>query len=166
MSLWDEVKEFFDEEDGVIPDIFVDQLSQRDVETVYAWIRSVSTICGEPTLWSIKENRAIPIAVIENPARDFNAGEVETFHHTFDIEVNGTAIPTLGVFVEDRALAFDYCTGKEWGAQQVIALFEFLSLIKDKCPPVRIYEGHRDRPSMQFVRAFERYYADRAGSRR
>jgi hypothetical protein len=165
MSLWDQVKDFFEEEGGPLPDIFVDQLSREEVELTYAWVMSVSRLCGGPQLWSIKEDRNIPIAEFENPARDFNAGEVEMFHHTFDAEINGTAIPTLGVFVEVQALVFDYRSGKEWGEKQVEALFEFLALIKDRCPYARIYEGGRDMPSVQFVSAFEQYHARRPRSK-
>jgi hypothetical protein len=161
MSLWDEVRDFFEEGGGPPPDIFVDQLSNDEVELVYAWVRGISRLCGAPELLSPKENRWMPITDFANPARAFYAGDVEGVHHFFEIEVNGTAVPTLGVFVEEGALAFHYHTGKAWSAKEVGAFFEFLALIKDRCPSARIYEGPRDFPSVQFVNAFEQYYAKR-----
>ncbi len=168
ISPWSEIKDLFEHDDGSLPDIYVENLTAQEIESIYGWVLSLTEIYGEPTLWSIKENKDVPLASYKNPAQDFNAGEVETFHHTLkEFAINGITIPMLGIRVGEDAIDFDYRMGKEWGEKQVEALFNFLAQIKDKAITAKIFqadEGCYEKPNAKFAKAFEQYYQQRKAS--
>ena len=74
VSLWEELHNLFDQDDGSLPDIFLEGLTDQEIEAVYLWVRSLTEIYGEPTLWSIAEEKNIPIRSIENPVKMFLQG--------------------------------------------------------------------------------------------
>lgn len=168
ISLWDEVKDLFEHDDGSLPDICVKNLNPREIESIYSWVLSLTEIYGEPTLWSIKDSKDVPVSAYKNPAKDFNAGEVESFHHPLkEFAIGGTTIPMLGIRVGKGAIDFDYRMGKEWGEEQVEALSEFLAQIRDKAPIAKIFqadEGCYEKPNAKFAKAFEQYYQQRKAS--
>jgi hypothetical protein len=80
-EIWHKIGHLFKADDGSLPDIFVVNLTDEQIVTVYTWVVSEAGIYGEPTLWSIKEERDILIKEIDNPAQKFIENEVEIFRH-------------------------------------------------------------------------------------
>lgn len=50
----------------------------------------------------------------------------------------GATIPDLGVFIFSEFIVLDYRMGKEWGPEQVAALFECLRQMKEIAPSAQI----------------------------
>jgi hypothetical protein len=165
MNPWNAVKDLFEENDGSLPDIFIENLTHGEMEDIYSWLLSFAEVCDNTVIYSIKEDKNVPIEYYNNPVRAFNVGEVEAFRHGLkEFIINNTVIPQLTLFIGQNEIEFDYRMGKEWGAEQVEALFEFLALIKDRAPSAQItqaYEGLYDKPNTIFTSVFEEYYKNR-----
>ena len=151
----------FDTDDGSLPDIFVENLSDKQIIEIYSWIRSISSVYGDPTLWNIKEKQDISIKQIKNPAYLFTIGEVEMFRHGLaDLIIDGVEIPSLTISVEKEMVSFDYRMGNEWSTQTLEALFKLLKKIKDIAPNATIIqadEGSYDKPNNKFTEALSNY---------
>lgn len=164
-ELWNKVKPLFENDDGSLPDIFVENLTTDEINSIYKWILSISCIDGEPTVWSFKKQKDIAVSSLKNAAKAFNLGEIESFRHLLkEFDINGTLIPQLSVCIEKGEISFDYRKGKEWGPEQVKALFEFLSRIKDRAKKVRIIQADEcsyEEPNILFNRIFDKYYSER-----
>ena len=100
-EIWHKLSHLFQNDDGSLPDIFVENLSDIQIIDIYNWVVAQAGLSGEPTLWSITEERDIPIKDIVNPAEKFVKDEVEIFRHGLErLIVNGVILPTLTISVE------------------------------------------------------------------
>lgn len=165
MNLWAELHHLFDNDDGSLPDIFIKNITSSESEEVYFWVMSLTKSYGEPTLWSLEEERDIKISEITNPVSYYFQGKSESFRHGLEeFEFNGTKIPQLTIAVNETGLEFDYRMGKMWRENELVALFEFLYQIKLLAPGAEIsqaYEGGSHEPNIEFARSFDRYVAMR-----
>jgi len=163
MKLWEELHHLFENDDGSLPDIFVENISPNESVEIYSWVLSLTKPCGEPTLWSLEEDRDIKITEISNPALYYIQGKSESFRHGLEeFEINGTKIPQLTIALNESGVEFDYRKGKEWGVKEIDALFEFLYQIKGLAPSAKItqaYEGGHHEPNKEFSKSFEDYAA-------
>lgn len=142
MNPWPTVKHFFEVDDGMLPDIYVENLMTEQTVAAYEWIMSQCSIANSPTLWSIEKEIDIPIRELQYPAREFAAGRVETFRHCLaGLSVNGVELPQLSVSVEDGGISFDYRAGEGWNEKTVLTLFEFLYQLKNLFPNARIFQA-------------------------
>lgn len=159
LDVWENLRHLFENDDGSLPDIFVENMTKEQIVNVYNWIVSKAGIYGEPTLWSIKEDRDIPIKKVNNPAQKFVNQEVETFRHGLEnFNLNGIKMPPLTICVETGGLSFDYRKGKDWGVKEVNALFDFLIMISQMSPDSKIIqaeEGSYETPSSEFSKVFQ-----------
>ena len=159
--LWMSLKHLFEEDDGSLPDVYVEPLTNEQVIQIYEWVRSKSAIYGDPLAWSIKEQRDIPIRELLHPAKSFMNGEIESFRHGLaDFKFSEVQIPELTIEIGQGAISFDYRMGKAWGPSHLAAFFDFLSEIKRQVPNVRIYqadEGCQESPNVEFENALQLY---------
>ncbi|VAW59317.1 hypothetical protein MNBD_GAMMA11-1417 [hydrothermal vent metagenome] len=164
MDLWNHLSHLFEKDDGSLPDIFVENISEQEQEKIYSWIMSISKPYGNPIVWSNKENRDIQIADIESPVRQFVDGNIESFRFELEgLKIEGILIPQLTICVNLNEVEFDYRMGKEWGQKELKALFVFLSEIKQIAENAKILqadEGRYENPNNEFTEAFETYYAE------
>jgi hypothetical protein len=158
-EIWHKIGHLFENDDGSLPDIFVENLTNEQIVIVYNWVVSEAGIYGEPTLWSIKEERDILVREIGNPAQKFIDKEVEIFRHGLkDLIINGIKIPQLTISVEVGGVSFNYRKGKDWSPKEVRALLDFLLHIVRIAPDSKIFqaeEGSYKKPSLEFIELFE-----------
>ncbi len=163
MSSWSLVRHLFEEDDGSLPDIFVEQLSRAETVAVYEWVMSRCALFDAPTAWHIVENRDVLVSSIPRPAQAFVDGVLEMFRHGLvGLSFDGIELPSLTICVESGGVSFDYRKGTEWNERTVEALFSFLAAIKRIAPNAVISqaeEGYSDRPSEAFSSAFEAHEA-------
>jgi hypothetical protein len=166
MNYWNELKDFFDEDDGSLPDIFIENLTGPEKEDIFGWILGIVKFSANSSVYSLKENKAVPAISYSNPVRDFNKGEIEPFRFALkEVRIKDIFIPLSSIGVGFNEIEFDYQMGKEWGPLQVEALLEFLAQIKDKVPAARIiqaYEGMYNEPNLVFTKVFDEYYIARS----
>jgi hypothetical protein len=163
MSPWADVKHLFEIDEGMLPDIYVENLSVQEIVRAYEWVMSQCAIAHSPTLWSKEQERDIPIKEVLHPARDFFEGRVETFRHCLaGLRIDGVVLPELSISVEQGGLSFDYRPGDGWNEQTVLALFKFLQALKGTVPNARIFqadEGCYASPNPEFAVAFSNFEA-------
>lgn len=151
----------FENDDGSLPDIFVENISANESIEIYSWVLSLTKPYGEPTLWSLEEERDIKVSDIPNPAQYYVQGKSESFRHCLEeFEINGTKIPQLTIALNESRVEFDYRMGKEWGEKELNALFEFLYRIKLIVTGAKIthaHEGYHFKPNTEFSKLFESY---------
>jgi len=162
---WNSVLHLFKNDDGSLPDIFIENLTENEIITIYNWIVSNSEIYNNPTLWSIEEQKDVPIKQIVNPAKNFVEGRVECFHHGLEnLKMDGVIIPQLGIFVENGRLSLDYRMGLEWEPIEVEALFKLLYSMVKSAPNLKVRhadEGCYDKPNKEFTDAFAKYVKEK-----
>ena len=155
-DIWLKVRHLFETDDGSLPDIFIENLTDRQVVQIYNKVMEQSEIEGDPTLWSLEEEKDVPIKSVENPSQKFIEKKVDSFRHVINhLYINDIKIPTLSICVETRGVSF------EWEEKQVSALFDLLSSIKEMAPNAKIFqanEGGYDQPSDIFATIFREYH--------
>jgi hypothetical protein len=131
-SLWAQVRECFETDDGSLPSVEVAGLSPDGVTAVYAMLRRRSQLEGDaPLFWSRTEQASLPVDSVPNGAALVAGRQAEAFHHCISgVVAGGVQLPVLGVFVWPDAVELDYRMGREWGASQVAGFFE---LLRDCC---------------------------------
>jgi hypothetical protein len=152
-ELWHKVGHLFNTDDGSLPDIFIDDLSNEEIVTIYDYVMTQATIDGNATAWSLESEKDIPIRNIENPATQFIENRIESFRHLIVLKVGELELPSLSVCVGQESIEFDYRMGKEWNEKNVSALFRFLSEIQLIAPNSKIHqadEGGSENPSSIF----------------
>lgn len=161
MNIWHNLHHLFDKDDGSLPDIFINDISPEESVEIYCWVLSLTTIFGDPTLWSTEEERDIKIKDIANPALYYTEGKAESFRHGLEIfSINGVQIPQLTIGVGESYVEFDYRKGNEWGEKELVALFAFLQHITCMAPAAKIihaFEGSHDDPNNEFTEIFGEY---------
>lgn len=127
---WKRVQQILKENDGSLPDIELNDLSDADVVECYKMIRDFSKklTSDECSYWSPRLERDIYITFQENAAELVNSGEAEPFHVCFDgtVSPSGKSIPVLGLFVCEGTVILDYRMGPEWTLEAIEGLFELL----------------------------------------
>lgn len=148
-NLWLRLHDLFDTDDGSLPDIVVENLSNDQVRTIYQWVRSQCDIYDDPTLWDLVQETDVPIKTLADPAQLVLDGRVEPFRHGLtQFAISGVVLPQLTIAVSPNEIAFDYRMGREWRPPQVAALFDFLWTIQEIAPAATIshmHEGANDR---------------------
>jgi hypothetical protein len=131
-SLWQQVGECFDTDDGSLPGIVIDKLSPSGVAAVYAMLRRRSRMATDaPEFRSRTQEASLPVDSVPNAAELVAAGQAEPFHHCIaGVVAAGVELPVLGVFVWQDAVELDYRMGRKWGPAQVAGFFE---LLRDCC---------------------------------
>ena len=127
-TLWKEIRECFEWNDGSLPGIEIRNLSPKGISAIYKMLRQRSLLVGEPPqFWSITEEASVLVDSVSNAASLVAQGEAEPFHHCIDIVMaDGVKLPTLGVFVFGNLIELDYRMGPEWGPAQVAGFFQLL----------------------------------------
>jgi hypothetical protein len=161
MPLWPKLRHLFDVDDGSLPDINIENLTDVQIVSAYEWLMNQCEIVLEPTLWNIELKSNVLIRELPYPARDFISGKVESFRHCLsELRINGIALPQLSVCVEAGGLSFDYKMGEGWNEQTVTALFDLLCQIRAIAPSSRIFqteEGGYNNPNPEFSEELEKY---------
>ena len=132
-SLWAQVGECFNADDGSLPGVEVTKLSAEGVASIYAMLRGRSRLVGNPPgFWDRRAEASVPVDSVSNAAALVAAGQAEAFHHCIGgVVAASVELPVLGVFVWQNIVELDYRMGPDWGPLQVAGFFE---LLEDCCP--------------------------------
>ena len=100
MELWNYVHHLFETDDGSLPDIFIENITDEEKEKIFNWVMSITQPYGDANVWSIKEGKDIPLKEIENPAKQYSQGIIESFRTGLEeFKVNGVIIPALTICI-------------------------------------------------------------------
>lgn len=114
MDYWNELKDFFEENDGSLPDIFIENLTGLEKEEIFGWILGISKFSADSSVYSPKENKPVLTISYSNLVRDFNKGEIEPFRFSLkELKIKETIIPLSSIAVGFNEIELDYQMGKE-----------------------------------------------------
>jgi hypothetical protein len=161
IDLWYALHSLFDTDDGSLPEIWIDDLSDLGVENIFAFLRSRgTTLPEEPCYWDYRLQREMPIDSVPNAAQLVIQGEAAPFHVVMQgLSFSETTIPDLGIFIFSQRIIIDYRMGSAWGPAELIALFEMFKEIHRLDPDATIRLPHEVLPTMrsQFERVWHDY---------
>jgi hypothetical protein len=166
LNSWPLVRRFFEEDDGSLPDIFIENLSVETMEAVYALLlqQSSDDVRGYAA-WSPEFEREAYLSEFESPVRAYSTGRIDSFRHPLiGLKVDGIELPLLTVCIEPSCISLDYRKGPEWCEANARALSELLRSVRRIAPLSHIYhaeEGQFDNPSREFSEAFELFLLHR-----
>lgn len=151
-QLWEQLHDLFDTDDGSLPDIEINALTSQSVANVYAFLRSRSKpVSVEASFWHIAEERDVNVDDVPNTAQLVTEQIAEVFHVTVEgLTLQNATIPALGIFVFPDSICLDYRMGREWGPQEVEALFDCLRQIQRIAPEAAIVLADAD-PTQQKI---------------
>jgi hypothetical protein len=146
------LRHLFVNDDGSLPDIFIENLSPSDFENIMSWIEGLMS--PSPfKVWSIDSQKELTFTSPLRAAKLFSQGKIEPFRFPADdISFGNQIIPTLGmgVYSTDQ-IEFDYRMGKKWTDEAIVALLTFLSRILEMSSTIKIrrdgdstYPNHQD----------------------
>lgn len=165
--LWNELRDFFDADDGTLPEVRVDFRDSAATVSGYALLRrrAARVVSEKAYFWSKTHDEARPLDSVSNAAALVVSGEAEAFHVVFcGIQSGGVAIPDLGVFVFPDQLTLDYRMGLAWGPIQLAAFFRLLGELASLDPDasISLEEGVLPDMAARFQNAWLRWSAEHA----
>jgi hypothetical protein len=160
-DLWVALREWFEVDDGSLPEVVFSDLPRGVLPALLGFLmeRSAPDSTQPLILWDTALSAAAPIEPLTAAAR-VASGEIPNFHVRIQgIEVDGIALPSLGIFVCTDELALDYRMGGEWTPAVLAAFVRLLGAMHALAPAARLESrGDTDMPADPwFQPAVERY---------
>lgn len=161
MHLWQMVRKLFEDDDGSLPEIFVEDLEPNQVIRIIEKLESLIYPISSVTVWSRAEEIEFQMSKLKDAAFEVVSGNIEPFRVFIGcISINNIRLPEMTVFIDKNEISFDYRMGPSWNEVSVMALFELLSGIKEIAPNATIFqafEGGYKNPNSEFSVALELY---------
>jgi len=157
-SLWEEVRECFDYDDGALPEIDISRLSPSGVSAIYRMLRQRSyPVGGPPRFWNREQEEFLVDAVPDATAL-IVSGDAEGLYHCVVVTHNGVVLPELGIRVCPDTISLDFRGGPEWGPSEVAAFFALLRECCSLDPGAIVLPGYPDPPCPdRFVTAWSAF---------
>jgi hypothetical protein len=156
--IWTELRDFFDTDDGSLPEIRITYTKPGAAAAGYALLRQLASRVVTIDPYCSTARGPISLDSVPNAAELVASGEAEPFHIVLaGITIRDTSLPDLGVFTFDDQLALDYRMGPNWNAGRLEALFEVIRqlLVLDQSASIRLEPGVDPDYEARFVRAFD-----------
>lgn len=130
---WEKIRALFEDDSGNFPEICICNLSSEAVIEIFTRIKSITkTFVGKPFFFDRRDGKEKLLLSEENPAGLVVKGEADPFHFLVrGLEIDGTRLPDLGVFVLQNAISLDFEPGREWGECQTLGFITLLSQLSD-----------------------------------
>lgn len=167
--LWDELHEFFDTDDGSLPEVHLDYSDPHAVPRGFALLldRSRELVADDGQFWSKAAEEARPVNSASNAAALVVSGEAEAFHVVVeDVRCGDVTLPDLGVFVFQDQISLDFRMGSHWGPVELAGFFGLLADLRALDPEASLSLEDYVLPAMveRFRGAFERFLGEQAPS--
>ena len=133
------IRHLFIHDDGSLPDIFITNLDEESFRKVYLKAISLGLKDDRISAWNIKEEKEVEYTNSEYLDL-FISDEVESSRVNLpDLKVDKVFVPisSLSVYCKEE-VEFDYRMGNEWTDDTISALLEFIALLKDKAPNLKV----------------------------
>ncbi|MFA6903565.1 MAG: hypothetical protein WC236_10825 [Gallionellaceae bacterium] len=130
MSTSDTLRQFFENDDGSLPEVEISFENFNDTVHVFEYLCSLGSrdvTAGGGNLWSIADQVSIPFpgAVA---ASMVVAGVVTSFHVVLGgVTYAGIELPNLGVFFTPACIVIDYRMGNDWSSEKIQTFITLLS---------------------------------------
>lgn len=146
------LRELMHDNDGSLPDIFIDFGGEALAAEAYALIQSHAVpaprVLGH--FWCQARGRDFDIHHGENPARLLLTGDADSFHVSYDVlhAPNGAALPGLGVYLDaPERISVNYRRGTDWTDAAILGLFSLVEKVASLAAAWHIeHKGNCDDP--------------------
>jgi hypothetical protein len=156
--IWSELRDFFDTDDGSLPEVRVSYAKHDAAATGYSLLRALAKCVVSAEVYVSTMDGDVPLDAVPNAAELVAAGGADPFHVVLGgITIRGETIPDLGVLVFRDQLALDYRMGSAWNAPRLEAFLTLLGQLVELDTSASIEPWPVGRPgeAERFVRAFE-----------
>ncbi|MBO6518563.1 MAG: hypothetical protein JJ900_16840 [Rhodospirillales bacterium] len=166
-SLWTDLRALFEEDDGTLPEIRITYVKRDAVVAGYAMLREVpgTAINDGAGFWCKLRHEERPLDSVPNAAALVVAGDAEPFHVVLrGMQLEGTTMPDLGVYVFPGQLALDYRKGTGWNAEVLGALFLLLADLSalDEAASLGLDDHAPAEDEQKFQRAWIMFQSERS----
>jgi len=136
---WSQLRHLFIEDDGSLPDVFVDNITASDIKKIVEWVESRCD-CEPFLVWDLQSQTNQHLTSPSQAVELFQSGKIESFRFpASDIAIGDHSLPTLGFGIySDKCLEFDYRMGTEWTDSKIQAFFKFMTAIITLSPSAQI----------------------------
>ncbi|MFC7516354.1 hypothetical protein ACFQUU_15170 [Herbaspirillum sp. GCM10030257] len=123
------LQQYFEVDDGSLPEIVVDFHSPNQVRDAFAFLFRLGgkdITAGGAALWNREEEKETEFRTPDDFELVFS-GAADPFHLVLrGLESDGVILPDLGVFVDPHSMVLDYRMGAEWGDSKVASFIAML----------------------------------------
>lgn len=136
---WREYHEFFDSNDGSLPEVRFTDVSDANLPHLFEHLQHHASTMSPAGFWDPRNQRDVAVADVPNAAALVAAGTVEPFRIMLSgVQVRGTRIPDIGVFVLRGEVALDYQPGAEWNESRFRALLDLICALRTIAPEASV----------------------------
>jgi len=138
MSDWQDLKTYFERDDGFLPEISVCGYKPQEIVSVFNHLVSLSSPSSlESELWHIPTESDVKINQFPCAAEVMLKGEAESFHMLLkELKFEGVTLPDLGAFIFKDEITLDYRRGSEWTDQVIRTFLVLISKVMTPRPEV------------------------------
>lgn len=158
--LFQNIGDFFAEDDGSFPEICICGLSADQVTGGYRLIREKSSyFVGKPRFYNRAEEKEMEIDEVDDASKLVIEGKAQPFHFMVrDVRFGKRhKIPEVGVFILHNAIALDYEKGPLWGEIEIEALLLMILKLMNgsEAPFIKLEESVQENDRQRFNQALK-----------
>lgn len=136
MSLPTELYEVFKLDEGTMPGIIFENISGREVISIYAHIKECcEELSSDYFAWSNKLERDVEVRSFDNPAIEVVSGEVDPFcHYISTYSNNGLNINNVSIFLFPDLVEIFYDVRDIQSDEEAENILLFIKKLNSLCP--------------------------------
>ncbi|NNG42781.1 hypothetical protein HJP15_07590 [Pseudoalteromonas sp. NEC-BIFX-2020_002] len=129
MSILSDLKEYFEIDDGYLPEIAFQGYMESEIIRVYNALTLISDRSSlDSFLWHLPTESEIKLSQFPCAAEMIINGEAEPFRMLFvKMTYKGVSLPDLGAFFSNNELIFDYRRGPVWSEKELAVLLDLIN---------------------------------------
>jgi hypothetical protein len=164
LHLVDQIRHLFVDDDGSLPDFFIENISISEFFDIISCIEDLSAQ-SQFQVWNPEKDVELQLTSPSEAIKLFVDGKIESFRFPAnDISIINQTIPSLGFGVYGTdCIEFDYRMGEDWTDDVIIALIALLSKFTEIAPNATIRRCKNASPpshDSQFSDAIKEYQKD------
>ena len=138
-DFWRRYHEFFDVNDGSLPEVRFEDVADRNLPRLFAFVCANAERLSDSGFWHLEEQRDVQLRDVPNPALLVAEGTAEAFHFVASgLTVGKAQLPEIGVFVARGEFALDYQPGPQWDHPTVLTFLSLICQLRKLAPEARV----------------------------
>lgn len=158
-ELWRELGEYFEKDDGTLPDVSLGNLSPAGAAGIFDELRARADP-PEPTetIWHDEREEEVPLLEVPDAGALATSGRIGSLHVVLrGVRSGGVRLPDLGVGLFVDEVVLDYRMGRHWNAIVLAAFVELITELQQIDPGSRFDPVANDDVVQLFHEAIDGY---------
>jgi len=129
MDIPDDIADLFLHFDGMLYGVYLEDLTLKEVENIYGWLRQHSLPPHENnSFWSVDNDDTLQlISKADNPIAFLASGKCYSFNHQLhNLKLDDQIIDDLGVWVDSDSIELNWGGVADWDMDQISAFLIYL----------------------------------------